>query len=187
MDDLSTLAILQPTDAEVVAAQHAAVLAANDARTRLRLATDNRARGLREPQPGDRMQIQPARGIRPGRARAGIYFPADAWTEVRVLGQDDERPAPNSVSWKAVDVHGAEQILADDSLTSRGTSASEAEAGELRAKNAELEQRTARLEAELRAARRGAGPDPGDGTSARLKAAAATRAKSEDDFGGRKG
>ena len=196
MEDLSTLAIGPQSDAEVIAAQHAAVLDANERRSRIRLAASNRAKGIREPQPGDRMTIQPARGIRPGRTRAGVYFAADTWTEIRVAGPDDEgfeaadgMFAGGLVSkGNVVSTYGAEMIYADDSLTIRSASATEGEAADERVKNAALEAENRRLRAELAAARarREAPPDPGDGTSSRLKAAAAARAKvGEDDFGGK--
>lgn len=170
---------------EEQAAQHAAVMAENETRERVRVARLNREKGYAEPKPGDRLYVSSGRGIKV-RSRAGVSFNELERTEVYVYAEGDDPPP----GVKAVTVHGAELILADAALNVTGRSATDAEAADLRRQLADRDSENARLKAEnarlLREARMGA-KDAGDGSPQRLMAARRVKAGMGDPegFGGK--
>jgi hypothetical protein len=172
-------------DPEEQAAFHATVLAENEVRERARVAARNRAAGHAKPCPGDRLYVMPAAGLRQ-RCRAGVLFLDRVKAEVVVL-EDGVTPEPGTVG---VPVHGAELILADDSLNVITKSETSAEAAALRTQVADRDAELAKLKAEnarlLREARQRAPEDPSGGPG-RLRAQREARSKlpSEDGFGGK--
>ncbi len=175
---------MQVMDPEEHAALTAQVLADNEAKDRARVAAQNRLAGHRRPEPGDRLFVEPARGLKQ-RARGGVLFLEGKKTELLVVGEDD------TVGANQVRAHQAEQILADRSLNVGGRSASEADAADLRARVETQEAELAKLRAEnaryVREARANA-KDDGAGGPARLRAAAKARGErpDPDGFGGDK-
>jgi len=172
----------QPMQPEDRAELHRKILAANEIRSREQLAEANRGRGVAAPRAGDKLFVSTTRDI-PRRNRAGLRFSRTSKTEVTVtdLGPA-ELAAEQLVGKSVVSVHGAEEILADTSLlvhTTGGAIAEDLASATARAE--QLESDNAQLRAELAAARRQAPPDPGDGSSSRLKAAA--KARDSGDFG----
>jgi hypothetical protein len=162
------------------AARHQKIIEDNEARTRANRAAANRAANLPAPVVGSKLFVTCVRGI-PRRGRAGLRFDPVARREVEVV---DLSPAELAVAQaqghSVVDVDGAERILEDSSLIvykTTGPGEDSNDAAHLRAENADLK-------AQLAAARRNAPPDPGDGSSARLKAAQKTR--DGGDFGSSK-
>jgi hypothetical protein len=186
MNDLSSYTMVPPQmDADALAEMHRQITRRNDEKSRAKLAADNRAAGKAEPRPGDVLYVTPARGIK-FRGRAGLRFTDAERTKVVVL-EEDATAKPGEVG---VSVDGAEQILGDDSLVVFQTAAA---AGDALALRAQLDARESELEAarseiaRLRAeARRGA-KDPGDGTPARLRAAAAVKGPKDDQGSGQGG
>lgn len=168
--------ILHPDE---LAERYLAITIANEERWRRRIAAKNRAAGRAEPHPGDRLYIRAVNGIK-RRNRAGLQFEAGVRREVTVSAMDGaELLAAQRAGASVCSVHGAEDLLADDSLI---VNAPDAES-ELGAEVVRLRAEVDRLVAE---ARRNAA-DPGDGTSGRLKAAAKARAQADGgDFGGTK-
>jgi hypothetical protein len=161
------------------AARHQKIIEDNEARTRANRAAANRARGLPAPVVGNKMFVTCVRGI-PRRGRAGLRFDPIARREVEVVDLEPAELAARQLAGASVvDVDGAERILEDESLivykvAGQGVDGDKAQ---LAAENAELR-------AQLAAARRNAPPDPGDGSSSRLKAAQKTR--DGGDFGSSK-
>lgn len=186
MSDPATIAsvpfeLLHPDEQ---AERHRRITLDNEARSRERLASDNRRRGIAAPTVGAKLFVTTARGI-PRRSRAGLRFTERSKTEVDVTDLGTEELAlRQQAGASVVNVFGAEEILADTSLLVHTSSAAlddpNAAAAAI-ARAAELEAANAALRAELAEARRQAPPDPGDGTSSRLKAAAKVR--EADTFG----
>lgn len=177
----SPLDLLHP---DQQAERHRQITLDNEARTRDRRASDNRRRGIPAPAVGDTLYVTTARGV-VRRGRAGLRFveKAKATVEVVDLGAA-ELAARQLAGASVVSIDGAEEILADTSLLVHTSSTAltdpDAAAAAI-ARAAELEISLATLRAELAEARRQAPPDPGDGTSSRLKAAAKVR--EADTFG----
>lgn len=177
----------EPMTLEDVAARDRHILARNEERAKVRLAATNRERGHAEPQPGDKLFVTTARGIA-SRSRAGLRFDKVAKREVEVVDlEHDALRARQLAGASVVSVHGAEQILHDDSLLVHASGTADPNLHAANERAAKLEAENAALRADLAAARRNALPDPGDGTSSRLKAAAKVRAESAEtkveDFG----
>lgn len=154
-------------------------------------AARNRAAGLPEPKPGDRLYVQLQIGITT-RSRAGVVFRAHTRTVVEVV--DPESPPEERQVEPGVDAYvtpaQAEEILEDTALTVGARSGSEVDGAKLRAQVDRLEAENKGLRDKIRAARMGA-KDVGDGAPSRLNAARAAGGgvpKSGDDsFGGEKG
>lgn len=172
MQQSATLPMM--VDPEEIAAAHARIVLANERKERARVAAGNRARGIAEPKPGDKLFVEP-RGER--RARGGILFVRGAKTTVLVVGEDD------TVGVGQVRAHGAEEILADPELIVGARNATEDQAAKLRADNAAKDAEIAKLKADneryIREARMRA-PDDENGGPARLRAAAKARGERSD-------
>jgi hypothetical protein len=169
----------EPLHPEEVAAQYRKVMDANAERSRAQRAERNRANGLPAPTVGNRLFVTCMRGV-VRRGRAGLRFAVNERREVEVVDLPPAELAARQATGAAVvDVDGAEEILEDTALIVYKASGpgEETTDAQLRAENVELR-------AQLAAARRNAGPDAGDGSSARLKAAQKTRDGS--DFGSSK-
>jgi len=161
------------------AARHQKIIDDNEARTRANRAAANRARGLPAPVVGSKLFVSCVRGI-PRRGRAGLRFDPSARREVEVVDlEPPELAARQATGASVVDVDGAERILEDESLIVYKVQA-QGEDGD----KAQLTAENAELRAQLAAARRNAPADPGDGSSARLKAA--QKARDGGDFGSSK-
>jgi hypothetical protein len=168
-------------DPEEAAAKLIKQQAENEAKERARLAGANRGKGHAAPEPGDRLYVSTARGIK-RRSRAGVTFFEERKVEVLVVADGEALDQGGEV--KQVYPAGAEMILADDALNTNAPGATESEAIALRQENESLRAALATATAEaarLRDARRGA-KDTGDGAPARLRAAAA--AKKDTGFEG---
>lgn len=177
--------------------EHAAKLARvaeqNEADEKVRLATQNRLEKRPQPKPGDRYFVTTQ--IHPGRSRARCHFLPGRRTEVRVVAAG-EKLGPvlegGDIAFYAVDVNGAEMILADNALSFNVTAASDVEPAELRRqlalKDAEIARLTKEHARQLREARQAA-PSSIDGRPERLIAAgkaAAVQGKDDPAFGGEK-
>lgn len=189
MPQLMQVEIMDPEEA---ARLLEAKSAENAAKERARLAAANRALGLPEPKPGDRLYVTTARGI-PRRSRAACLFSELGKTEVRVVSEDQPTgpvmDGDKHTGVFAVHAHGAEMILNDSSLTVTAQNAQEVDASDLRrqlaAKDAEIERLKTDHARQLREARQSA-RDAGDGSPQRLIAQRKANAKlSDPDFGGK--
>lgn len=167
----------EPLHPDEVAARHQEVIEQNEARERERIARTNRSRGIVAPRVGDVLRVSTARGIK-RRNRGGVRFDEGAAREVVVVESDPTLLARQRAGEAVVSVDGAEQILGDSALNV-GAAAIAAPHDFVPREQHEAE--IATLTAQLAAARRQAGPDPGDGTSSRLKAA--QRARETGEFG----
>lgn len=176
---------MQVMDPDELAAITAQVLLDNDAKERARVAAANRLAGHKRPEVGDRLFVEPARGLKQ-RARGGVLFVEGKRTELTVVGEDD------TVGVGQVRAYQAEQILADRSLTVGQRTATDNEAAELRAKVERQETELEKLRADnARYVReqRAAAKDDGQGGPSRLRAAAKARGDRpdpEEGFGGGK-
>lgn len=185
----STIQLEIPTQEEAAAKLEADRLH-NEARERARLAAVNRATGISEPKPGDRLYVTTARGI-PQRSRAGCHFRETAKSTVLVVDEAESigpiMEGDKPTGGYRVHAHGAEMILADTGLNVNAQGATEVEASDLRkvvaAKDAEIAALKTEHARQLRDARMAAKDDP-NGGPARLRAARGVKPP-EGEFGGR--
>ncbi len=178
-----TLPQMQPLDPDEQAALHIELTARNEERALRRQRAANRAAGIGEPRPGDRLYVSPARGIK-ARGRAGVRFTEDARAKLVVV--DPEMPRVDApAGFVAITPDQAEAILGDSSLVTHASSQAETDINGERARADRAEQalEAARREndtlREAVARARREARDPGDGTSGRLKAAARARAEAK--------
>ncbi len=175
---------LHPDD---VAERHRQITVANEVRAVAKRAEANRAHGIAAPRVGGKLYVTTARGVL-RRNRGGLRFEPTIRREITVIDVGpvellDRQRAGEGVA----SVDGAEQILADDSLVVHSTGgAGEDDLAQATARNIVLEADNHELRAQLAAARKQAPPDPGDGSSSRLKAAAKVR-DGGGEFGGHGG
>lgn len=147
----------------------------------------NRAAGLPEPKPGDRLYVQLQVGITQ-RSRAGVVFQANRRTVVEVVEADSppEDRRPESGVDACVTPAQAEEILEDTALSVGARSGGEVDGAKLRAQVERLEAENQKLRTKIRDARMNA-KDSGDGKPVRLQAARAAGEGGEGDgFGGDK-
>ncbi len=160
----------------------------------VKLALKNRAAGLPEPRPGDRLYVQLQVGI-PARSRAGVVFVQNKRTVVEVVDSDAsaEDRKPGSGVDACVTPAQAEEILADTALSVGARSSTEVDGAKLRAQLDRVEAENQKLRQQIRDARMNA-KDGGDGRPSRLDAARRARegaqkpgeGEGESAFGGDK-
>jgi len=165
------------TDIEIQAEKDQRILSENLARSRARLARDNRKAGQPEPRAGMVMHVRVANGLK-RRTRGGLKFSGATSIPVEVTELDDFDVAERQRAGKnVVNVAGAEAILADDALIVRPDSHGGEDVAAERARADAAEKELSELKSELaklRAARQAA-PESSEGRPTRLQAAARAR------------
>lgn len=184
---------LPPTSAEMMEATNRLVTQENTLRERLRVARDNRRKGLPAPAVGAKLYVSLDRAI-DARRRAGVRFERGHRSTIEVIDATDEEVIAiqeKNVFPKGVDgvvnVWGAEQILEDDALLVHQTAEAvdPQEVKGLRDHNQAVERENAALReevAKLRQARMAA-PPSAHGEPSRLIAAREAASQSSDEFG----
>jgi hypothetical protein len=173
---------LPPTPFEIEERRHQIISAQNALRERRRLRANNQANGHDEPQPGMTLHIQLDGSVN-RRGRAGLRFEKGQRMSVTVVDASDDEVAAMQRSGKAVvNIYGAERLLEDTALHVYPTAMTEEDIGDLKAKNAALEEELrvsneerSKLREAMRAARMAA-EDKGDGRPVRMQAAKAAAA-----------
>lgn len=173
---------LPPTFFEIEQRRHDEVNKQNARRERMRLRRDNAAAGHDEPKHGDVLHVQLDGGVTVKRNRAGIRFERGQRHQIKVVDRPDSEVAAMQRSGASVvTIEGAERILEDSSLHVFNSPADMDTLSELQSVKSQLEEElrvtraeNAELAAAMRAARQSA-KDPGDGSPARLQAAAAAK------------